>query len=87
MISKNRKVFFESSYRKNGMLFLVAWAVLIILGILEKRVYLHPDRMVFYHLPAAVCLVISFYHFGTPFRKMHQKRLRENTKFALPEKK
>jgi hypothetical protein len=47
------------------------WAVLIAIGIIAKRVYGHPDWMVFFHLPAAVCLVMGFYHLSYKVRQRH----------------
>lgn len=43
-----------------GWVFLALWASLILAGIIAKRVYLHPDLMVFFHLPAAVFLILAW---------------------------
>jgi len=43
-----------------GWMSLVLWALLIVGGIVMKRVYGQPDWMVLFHLPAAVFLVFSF---------------------------
>lgn len=59
-----------------GYLFLFLWAVLILAGIVAKRVYHHPDLMVFYHLPAAVFLVLSWCSLSRGVRERYAKELR-----------
>lgn len=39
--------------------FLILWAVLILAGVAVKRVAGHPEFVVFFHLPAAVFLVMA----------------------------
>ena len=56
-----------------GWVFLALWAILIVLGIVEKRFFGHPDRMAFFHLPAAVFLVLAFKELSRPFRKKYQE--------------
>lgn len=58
-----------------GRIFLISWAVLILLGIFVKRILGHPDLMVFFHLPAAVCLVISCHKLSYPYRKRYRESL------------
>ncbi len=62
----------RSEEKKRGFRFLACWAVLIACGIIEKRIYGHPDRMVFYHLPAALFLVMACYELSAPFRRRNQ---------------
>lgn len=56
-----------------GWIYLGLWGVLILLGIMEKRIYEHPDRMAFFHLPAAVFLVLSLRELSRNFRKKHHE--------------
>jgi len=58
--------------KKRGLWFLLAWALLILAGIIEKRLYGHPDRMMFYHVPAAVFLVMACYELSAPFRRRNR---------------
>jgi hypothetical protein len=51
-----------------GWVCLVLWAVLIVVGIVEKRMFGQGDLMVFFHLPAAVFLVLAFYILSAPVR-------------------
>jgi general stress protein CsbA len=50
----------ETDRKFFGWVALAAWALLIVAGIVAKRSYDHPDWMVFFHLPAAVMLVVGF---------------------------
>ncbi len=67
----------NETHRKHAAVHLVLWFVLIISGIVAKRVYGHPDLMVFFHLPAAVFLVIGSYNLSRPFRERYKKSLEE----------
>ncbi len=58
-----------------GWIFLTFWAVLIISGIIAKRGYGHPDMVVFFHVPAAVCLVIAWRNLSYKFRKRYEESL------------
>lgn len=58
-----------------GRIFLLFWAVLILWGIVEKRVYGHPDRMMFFHLPAAVFLVLAGYELSYKIRERHRQEI------------
>lgn len=58
-----------------GYIYLTLWAIFIVLGIIEKRVYGHPDLMVFFHLPAAVFLVLSGYELSRKVRRKYQQEL------------
>lgn len=59
-----------------GWGFLGLWAMLIAAGIVAKRMYGHPNWMVFFHLPAAVFLVLGFYRLSLPFRAARARELR-----------
>ena len=59
-----------------GWISLFLWAVLIVAGIIAKRVYGHPDWMMFFHLPAAVMLVMSFGILSRDIRKKYQEQLK-----------
>lgn len=63
-----------------GYLLLFAWGVLILAGIAAKRVYGLPDWVVFFHLPAAVCLVLAMR------RLSHKNRLRYQSQLAREER-
>ncbi len=71
--------------RSLGWLSLLAWALLIIFGIVAKRVYNHPELMMLFHVPAAVFLVLAFYNLSAEFRaerRRNEPRLNEiNAKF------
>lgn len=58
--------------RVKGWIFLSLWAIFITIGIVVKRVYGHPDMMVFFHLPAAVFLVLSGYELSHEVRKRYK---------------
>lgn len=62
-------------HKKRGLIFLFFWFVLILLGIFEKRILDHADRMVFYHLPAAVFLVLGWYQLSAKVRHKYQAAL------------
>lgn len=63
----------DEASRRRGAIFLSLWAVLIVSGIVAKRVYGHPDLMVFFHLPAAVFLVLSAYELSRPIRRRYRE--------------
>jgi archaellum biogenesis protein FlaJ (TadC family) len=53
---------YEVSDQKNlkeGIVHLVLFALLIIAGIVVKRVYGHPEYMMLFHGPAAVFLIVG----------------------------
>jgi hypothetical protein len=52
-----------------GWVYLACFAVLIATGIIVKRVYHHPEFIMFFHLPAAVFLVLAGYKLP---RKLHE---------------
>lgn len=59
-----------------GWIYLSAWAVLILSGIVAKRVFGHPDLMVFFHLPAAVFLVLASYDLSRNVRQEYRRTLK-----------
>jgi hypothetical protein len=61
--------------RLRGWVFLVVWAGLIVSGIVAKRVYGHPDMMVFFHLPAAVFLVMAAHALSGDVRRRYRESL------------
>ena len=67
-----------------GWIFLGAWAALIVSGIVAKRVYGHPNWMVFFHLPAAVCLVTAFNILSRDFRLEAAKEFRRRRSQMSP---
>ncbi len=58
-----------------AMLFMFVWAVLIVAGIVAKRIYGHPDWMVLFHLPAAVFLVLGMRELSGDLRKKYLKEI------------
>ena len=60
-----------------GLVFLTLWFILIWAGIISKRIFGHPDMMVFYHLPAAACLVIALYSLTKKYRRRYAEELRK----------
>lgn len=69
-----------------GWIALILWAVLIVAGIVAKRAYGHPDWMMFFHLPAAVMLVMAFGVLSRDIRKKYQEQLREMHRRKRPTK-
>lgn len=61
--------------KMKAMFYLFLWVVLIIAGIVAKRVYGHPDWMVLFHLPAAVFLVLGMRELSTEIRKKYLKEI------------
>ena len=70
--------------RKIGWIFLTAWGVLIVAGIVAKRIFDHGDWMVFFHLPAAVCLVVSFQKLSYEFRQKYRHSLLQRAQQQRP---
>lgn len=70
---------------RRGRIFMGLWAVLIAAGIVAKRVFGHPDLMVFFHLPAALFLVLGFKSLSRKYRQAHaasEKRWRQRVNAA-----
>lgn len=61
--------------KMKAMLFMFVWAVLIVAGIVAKRIYGHPDWMVLFHLPAAVFLVLGMRELSGDLRKKYLKEI------------
>jgi hypothetical protein len=64
-----------TSNKMLAMFYLFIWVVLIVAGIVAKRVYGHPDWMMFFHLPAAVFLVMGMRTLSTDLRKKYLKEI------------
>ncbi len=63
---------------------LALWALLIVAGIVAKRFYHQPDWMVFFHLPAAVFLVMAFRVLSRDVRaKYREELLRARQRMAV----
>jgi hypothetical protein len=77
----------QDNSRKWGWIALIVWAVLIVAGIVMKRVYGLPDMMVFFHLPAAVSLVMAFRILSRDIRARYQlgRRARRPSSQFIPE--
>jgi hypothetical protein len=65
----------QNKTQVRGWIFLFLWAVLIVAGIVEKRIYFNPDLMVFFHLPAAVFLVLAGYELSRKVREEYRETL------------
>lgn len=65
---------------RKGWIFLWLWGILIIAGIVTKRAYGQPDLMVFFHLPAAVFLVLGGYEVSAPVRRRYKAALARNAR-------
>ncbi len=65
--------------KTQGFIHLTLWAILIVLGIVVKRVYGYPNMMVFFHLPAAVFLVLGMRCFSANNRAIYERELSNYT--------
>lgn len=63
--------------KKHGWLCLALWAILILAGIVGKRVFHQPDLVVFFHLPGAVMLVLGWYLLSGDVRRRYAEACRE----------
>jgi hypothetical protein len=61
--------------RKKGAIQVFIWAVLILAGIVSKRVYDHPDWMMLFHGPAAIFLVLGMRNLSVEFRARYQMEI------------
>lgn len=66
----------QTANKTMGWIALALWGILIIAGIVAKRYYHQPDWMVFFHLPAAVMLVMAFGILSRDVRKKYQEQLK-----------
>ncbi len=72
---KNKKK--SEQEKRLGWMYLFTWAMLIVFGIVQKRVFDRPDLMVFFHLPAAVFLVLGFNKLSIEVRVARRRELME----------
>ena len=63
--------------KKKGTIQIVLWALLIIAGIISKRVYDHPDWMMLFHGPAAVFLVMGMRNLSGEFKARYEAEVRK----------
>ena len=73
----------KKAYLIKGWVFMSFWLVFIIAGIISKRIYGHPDWMVFFHLPAAVFLVLAWYQLSYPIRSRYKRELSQRSKATI----
>ncbi len=66
----------EKTNRVRGWTFLTLWLVLITAGIVGKRVFGQPDLVPFFHLPAAVFLVLGWHALSGKVRDKYKEALR-----------
>jgi ABC-type transport system involved in cytochrome c biogenesis permease subunit len=69
----------RAATKVHGWVALVLWAILILAGIVAKRLYGQPDWMVFFHLPAAVMLVMAFGVLSRDVRAKYREELKRVT--------
>ena len=62
---------------QTGLVHFCIFIILIISGIVAKRVYNHPEHMMLYHGPAAVFLVIAGMKFTARIRRQYEGHRRE----------
>ena len=62
--------------KQQGWLFLALWFLLIWAGIYDKEILGHQDLMVFFHLPAAVFLVLATYNLSAGVRARYKESLK-----------
>lgn len=66
---------------KQGIVYFIIFAILVILGILVKRVFNHPEFMMLFHGPAAVFLVLAGRKLSLKLRiRYEQDSLKANSK-------
>ncbi len=56
-----------------GWFYFAIFAILIIAGIFVKRVLDHPEFIMFFHLPAAVFLILSGYKIPKVLKERYQQ--------------
>ncbi len=72
----------EKKQEKVGILawvYLTLFLLLVIAGVLSKRVYYHPELVPAFHVPAAVFLVLAGYRLTSIARKKYERDI-ENWK-------
>ena len=69
--------------RKIGIFYFGMFLILIIAGIVEKRVFGHPEFMMMFHLPAAIFLVLG----GMKVTRRHREKMTDYSLSNLENKK
>jgi len=59
--------------QRKGWLYLSLFAFLIIAGVIVKRVFHHPDFIMFFHLPAAVFLILAGYKVPAKLKQRYRQ--------------
>jgi hypothetical protein len=76
----------ESTQKENAVkkswIWLISFFVLIMSGIVAKRVFHHPEHMMLYHIPAAVCLAIWGQIITRPIREKNKMLILHKKRFA-----
>lgn len=62
-----------TSEQKKGWFFFALFAIFIFAGIAVKRIMQHPEMIMFFHLPAAVFLVLAGYKIPSKLRERYQQ--------------
>ena len=63
------------SHALKTRIYFLLWAILILSGIVAKRIYFHPDMVIFFHLPAAVFFVLGFKQLSRNLKSQYKKDL------------
>lgn len=61
-----------TSEQKKGWVFFGLFATLVLVGIAVKRIGHHPELIMFFHLPAAVFLVLAGYKIPAKLRERYR---------------
>lgn len=62
--------------KARGWAYLTLWLALIVAGIVGKRVYGQPDLVPFFHLPAALFLILGWYELSHGVRDKYKESLK-----------
>ncbi len=69
-----RKKSTMSAEQKWGLFYFALFAIFIVVGILVKRIWGHPEFMMMFHLPAAVFLVFAGKNVSAEMRRNYLKQ-------------
>lgn len=65
------------SEQKKGWLYFGFFGFLIVAGIAVKRVWHHPEMMMFFHVPAAVFLALAGWSIPAKLRQKYREQVRQ----------
>jgi len=64
------------SEQKKGWVYFSVFGVLILVGIAVKRIWHHPEMIMFFHLPAAVFLAMAGRSIPVKLRQRYREQVR-----------